>query len=75
MNKFDIKQYLEKLYSVSVLDVTTTNFPRKASRLRGTVRPARKNAVVEISPPFQFPPSPLETKLRHPVAAFSRKEN
>lgn len=60
VNKYDIKQYLEKIYGVKVNNIMVFNFlgytkrsPRTPWRKIKT--PAWKKAIVEIDEPFQFP--------------------
>jgi ribosomal protein L23 len=59
LNKFDIKQYLEKLYSLSILDVRTMNYAKKPARRMGTKErggtPQYKKVIITLSEDFKFP--------------------
>jgi ribosomal protein L23 len=62
LNKFDIKQYIEKLYSITILDVRTMNYARREGRkiglkLQGGV-PQYKKVIVTMDQDFLFPSPP-----------------
>lgn len=70
LNKFDIKQYLEKLYSVKVLSVATANFSRRTTSLTKRIIPARKNAMVTLDQPFKYPDPPAAEALKYAIPPF-----
>ena len=70
LNKFDIKQYLEKLYSVKVLTVATANFSRSITPLSKRIIPSKKNAMVTFDQPFKYPDPPKAEALKHTIAPF-----
>jgi large subunit ribosomal protein L23 len=63
LNKFDIKQYLEKLYSVNILDVRTMNYAKRDPKKRSGTKelggvPQYKKVIVTLDQDFVFPPPP-----------------
>lgn len=70
LNKYDIKQYLEKLYSVKVLTVSTANFSRRTTTLTKRVLPAKKNAMVTLDQPFKYPDPPSADALKYSIPQF-----
>lgn len=69
LNKLDIKQYLEKLYGVSVADVRTFNFLPKSTRQGRNYVPGRKNAIVKLQgQTFTYPPTTDPSLLKFPTS-------
>jgi len=67
LNKIDIKQYLEKLYNLSVSRVHTVNFLARESQGGRKRRPAYKNAIVTYcGEPFKYPKAPSVDSLKFP---------
>lgn len=70
VNKFDIHQYLSKLYGLDIVDIRTTNFVARKSRFRSIDYPAKKTAVVTVReeldedgnarPIFRYPDPPSD---------------
>jgi ribosomal protein L23 len=54
MNKYDLEEYLQKLYKVSIQSISFTNFPSQG-KMRGQYQPAKKIAQVQIIGDFNFP--------------------
>lgn len=67
LNKLDIKQYLEKIYGVRVMDVRTANFLPKLTRMGTNYTPGRKNAIVTINKSFTYPPITDASLLKYPL--------
>jgi ribosomal protein L23 len=59
-NKFDIKQYLTKLYNIEIKDIRTMNYARmKKNSPRGDkVIPKYKKVIVTMDNDFLFPREP-----------------
>ena len=57
LNKFDIQQYLEKLYGLRVLQVNTMNYAPRRVRTGTLIEkiPGWKKAFVTIDHDFSFP--------------------
>jgi large subunit ribosomal protein L23 len=67
LNRLDIKQYLEGLYGVTVQSVATFNFLGKTTRNGRRRIPSRKNAIVTLNEPFQYPPPTDMSLLKYPL--------
>lgn len=90
LNKFDVQQYFEKLYKVTVTSVDTYNFVGRISRLSqaggGRRYPEKKQVIITIKeeidrenggkpvPIFKMPPVP-EAALSQPHAPYHRLMN
>ncbi len=67
LTKPDIKQYLTKLYGLTVTHIHTVNFMARDSKARRRHYPAYKNAIVTYKGPiFQFPAAPESKLLKYP---------
>jgi large subunit ribosomal protein L23 len=57
LNKFDIQQYLQKLYGLKILNIETITYPAKQTRTGNLIerQPAWKKAFVTLDHDFEFP--------------------
>lgn len=57
VNKYDIHQYVERIYSASVLKIRTFHFPAKHSTENGipTRTRAWKKAIIDLDHNFSYP--------------------
>ena len=54
MNKYDIKEYFEKIYGLNVLNIRIHNFIGRR-KLGGRYSQGKKNADVDFKENFQYP--------------------
>lgn len=67
LTRYDIAQYLEKLYGVTVESIRTQNFLSKITRQGKRKIPGKKNAIVTIKDDgFRYPPPPPPNELIFP---------
>lgn len=86
LNKMDVKNYLERIYGVTVKSVSMANFlGRSRTRFGGRPITNKKSVIVEVFPSngepnggssaevFKFPPPPPPEQLKCPMDLRSRR--